>query len=504
MPAPRSYRPGEVIGRNYKVVGPLGIGGSGVVYQVKRKGEVFAAKVYRYATEEQRPEEKAQFSYRLRREFRILKSLDHPNIVRVHHLGWHDGLPYYVMDLIKGVPLLVLLQTPEIPLSEVVELYSQLAGAVAYLHELGICHRDIKPGNVLVDEKGKAVLHDFGLCKPPRATPLTGADGLVGTIDYISPEYAAHLLRRGRTPFDFSLTHDVHAMGVTLYQMLTGKLPFWGVATAATGYSELLRQIKAQVPQHPSDVESAIPRPVGDLVMWMLEKDPRRRPADGRVVRSEILKLMSAHEAELKEAVPRRRVSGRRRVSSVSDRQSRERASRAPEKAPAGRESSSPPRQRWAWVAVAVVVAVVLTLLTSVVGANVVLARSNGRLADNTERLVQVVEDLVARRSAQPPAGIPPVLQITGAKMPEKPDDPRWLRPTHEGRCVYENTDQPLVAVILRGICWSVAVKRNPKKPCPDGWFDAPPEAPPDSKNDCFRPYEGPKPKAVDFESETK
>jgi serine/threonine protein kinase len=204
-----------------------------------------------------------------------------------------------VMEYLEGVPLLPFVRKSRASLREVVDLCVTMAHAVAHVHEHGICHRDLKPANMYLCESGRVVLLDFGLCKPPRATPLTGPYGWVGTPEYLSPEYIAHFaemvqLGKSPPPFEFSPVQDVYAFGVTLYQLLAGRLPF-----SFKDGPYLLRDIREKVPQHPSERNPELPRILGDLIMKMMDKDPARRPADGRAVVTELEAAVAACEAEL-------------------------------------------------------------------------------------------------------------------------------------------------------------------------------------------------------------
>lgn len=334
MSQPREYPPGTHLPRGYKIVEPLGSGGLGAVYKVvKDKKHVFAAKVCRFAVSDLEPEERRLFIRRLEREFRLLQALNHPNIVRVYDFGWWGDLPFYVMEYLEGVPLLLYVRQAGPSLREVVDLCATMTHAVAYVHQQGICHRDLQPANMYLCESGRVVLLDFGLSKPPQATPLTGPDGWVGTPEYLSPEYVEHLARTVQlgelpAPFEFSPVQDVYALGVTFYQLMAGGLPVTAKENAL-----LLRDIREKVPRHPSDRNPQLPRVLGDLIMKLLAKDPAQRPADAQALATELHTAVVACKAELDAAFERSKTLKARGSAPAGRPRSKRRFRRALERA---------------------------------------------------------------------------------------------------------------------------------------------------------------------------
>lgn len=334
MSQPQEYPPGTYLPRGYKIVESLGSGGLGVVYKVvKDKEHVFAAKVCRFAVSDLDPEERTLFIRRLEREFRLLQALNHPNIVRVYDFGWWGDLPFYVMEYLEGVPLLVYVRQAHPSLREVVDLCMTMTHAVAHVHQQGICHRDLKPANMYLCESGRVVLLDFGLSKPPQATPLTGPDGWVGIPEYLSPEYVEHIARTVQlgelpAPFEFSPVQDVYALGVTFYQLMAGGLPFTAKENAL-----LLRDIREKVPRHPSERNPQLPRVLGDLIMKLLAKDPAQRPADAQVLATEFHTAAVACKAELDAAFERSKTLKARGSAPAGRTRSRRRFRRALERA---------------------------------------------------------------------------------------------------------------------------------------------------------------------------
>ncbi len=304
MSQERIYSPGEHIGP-YQVVRVIATGGMGVVYETtpdpEFRSDLLAMGVQRLAVKVARlealPEDRHAHKRRVERidrEFSTLidlTKLAHKNVVRVYDSGWWEGLPYYAMEIVDGITLSeALVAQPR--MGQILYVFAKLCGAVAFLHQGGICHRDLKPSNVLVrSDGGEPVLIDFGICLPPAERTLTGPQELLGTPTYLSPEYAAHWLTPNQTrPYLAAPTDDVWALGVMLYEILTGATPW---STPPSRHEALFREIQDFTPPHPTDVYAKCPRSVGDVAMRMLEKDFHKRPKDA----TEALLLLGA-EAE--------------------------------------------------------------------------------------------------------------------------------------------------------------------------------------------------------------
>jgi serine/threonine protein kinase len=209
---------------------------------------------------------------RFRREIQLAAQLQHPHIVPLLSAGESNGLPYFTMPYIDGETLGVkLARTGELPVSETVRILRDVASALAYAHEKGVMHRDVKPGNVLISG-GVAVVTDFGVAKAVSASTELGATRLtsvgvaLGTPAYMAPEQASG---------DPSIDHraDIYALGVVTYEMLAGRTPFWGRVTTAV--------LAAHVVETPEPIEKlrpAIPPMLASLVMQCLAKRAADRP----------------------------------------------------------------------------------------------------------------------------------------------------------------------------------------------------------------------------------
>ena len=250
----------------YELQALLGAGGMGQVYRARdpRLEREVAVKVLSSALAQE-----PGYLERFRREARAVAKLNHPNIVPVYDFGEQGDLTYLVMPLISGGTLREYLAHRSIlPLSEAVSIATQVAGALQYAHERGLVHRDVKPANILMNDDGRALLSDFGIVRVVRkedaAATLTHMGAFVG-----SPEYAAPEMVVG-TAIDHRV--DVYALGVVLFHMLTGRLPFAG----PTPVSLMLLHVQ-QPPPVPSSLNPAIPPAVELVILKALAKTPAER-----------------------------------------------------------------------------------------------------------------------------------------------------------------------------------------------------------------------------------
>jgi WD40 repeat protein len=196
-------------------------------------------------------------------------SLDHPNIVPIYEVGECDGQPFFSMKFVAGGSLAqrISKSDSEIPNREAAELIAKLAHAVHYAHQRGILHRDIKPGNVLLEAPADPLLTDFGLAKlVEKDSTLTRTMAMLGTPSYMSPEQARGEARQLTTAV------DVYGLGAVLYELLTGQQPFAGGTTMET-----VRQVLEKEPRRPSTLKPGTDRDLETICFKCLEKDPSRR-----------------------------------------------------------------------------------------------------------------------------------------------------------------------------------------------------------------------------------
>jgi serine/threonine-protein kinase len=250
----------------YDLVGELGRGGMGVVYQARQVAlnRVVALKMV-LAGGHASPEELARF----RSEAEAVARLQHPNIVQIHEVGEVGGLPYFSLEFCPGGSLAQRLNgTPLVP-KQATELIETLARAMHAAHEAGVVHRDLKPANVLLAADGAPKVTDFGLAKRlDAADGPTRSGAIMGTPSYMAAEQAAG------DPAKICPATDVYALGAILYELLTGRPPF----KAATSV-ETLRQVVEQEPVPPSRLNAQAPRDLETVCLKCLAKSPARRYA---------------------------------------------------------------------------------------------------------------------------------------------------------------------------------------------------------------------------------
>jgi serine/threonine-protein kinase len=251
---------------DYELLEEIGRGGQGIVYRARQKSlsRTVALKVIglgQWATE--------AHLKRFRREAEAAASLNHPCIVPIHEVGERDGCCYFSMNFVEGGQLdQVVRDTPMSP-RQAAELIAKVARTVHYAHEHGILHRDIKPGNILLDQKGEPHLTDFGLARLVETeSTVTRTKEVLGTPSYMAPEQAV-----GETTKLPSAT-DVYGLGAMLYQLLTGQPPFAGGTTYET-----IRLLLDKEPRPPRLLNPKIDRDLSTICLKRLEKDPQRRYA---------------------------------------------------------------------------------------------------------------------------------------------------------------------------------------------------------------------------------
>lgn len=255
----------------YEVMRELARGGMGIVYQATQlepRREVALKMLLPHQVEAE------EFRERFMLEARAIARLEHPHILPVYQVGEHDGVPYFTMKLAGGGSLADRRSRYRRSWRDIAELVATLADAVQYAHERGVLHRDLKPGNVLFDDKGRPYVSDFGLAKLADDTmPEEEPGQVIGTPRYVAPEVA------GQGSEMATVASDIYGLGVILYELLAQKAPF-----AALSQQALLRMV-ADAPPHAPGVElRGVPHELDILCMRCLEKDPVRRfPTAGKL-----------------------------------------------------------------------------------------------------------------------------------------------------------------------------------------------------------------------------
>ena len=264
MRAPRNIGP-------YRVVRPIARGGMGVVYEVQHPvtGEHLALKLLSGS---------GTVRQRFDREYEALIRLNHPGIVHVYHYGLHQSAPWFTMELVEGTPVQAYARDlgrpgTEARTAELVRVVRDLALALHHIHSRGLIHRDLKSANVLILPDGRVKLIDFGTAAVVHALESITRDGeFMGTFAYAAPEQL--------TPSaSVDYRADLYALGVLMYRLFTGKLPF-----QSDNLRELARLQIRMPPRPPRDLVPALPAYLEKIILRLLEKHPARRPDSGEVV----------------------------------------------------------------------------------------------------------------------------------------------------------------------------------------------------------------------------
>ena len=255
---------GKIIGNRYEILEEVGLGGMATVYKAKDHvlNRLVAVKVLKdeFTTD-------TEFIKRFNTEAQSAASLSHPNIVSIYDVGHEDenNLYYIVMELVKGKTLKEIINDEGVLTWKwAVNIAMQIASALELAHKNGIVHRDIKPHNIIITEDGIAKVTDFGIAKAVSNSTITAFGTTIGSVHYFSPEQA----KGGFT----DAKSDLYSLGVVMYEMLTGKVPF----DADTPVSVALKHMQEE-PKEPIELNSEIPTAVNQIVVKAMQKEPSAR-----------------------------------------------------------------------------------------------------------------------------------------------------------------------------------------------------------------------------------
>jgi eukaryotic-like serine/threonine-protein kinase len=254
------FVPGQRIG-DYEVLGVLGAGGMGKVYKVRNviSDRVEAMKVLLANLTSQK-----ELADRFLREIKLLASLNHPNIAALNTAMTLDNQLIMMMEYVDGTTLATRLQQGPIPPGEAVNYSTQLLSALSYAHKLNVIHRDVKPANMMLTREGVVKLMDFGIARPNNEQGMTVTGTTLGSLNYMSPEQV-----RGEAVDQRS---DLYSMGVSIYEMVTGQLPFRG----HSNYSIMSAHLQ-ETPQPPVVLRPDLPKGLSDIILMSMAKDPKDR-----------------------------------------------------------------------------------------------------------------------------------------------------------------------------------------------------------------------------------
>jgi len=263
----------------YETVRELGRGASGTVYLVVDPDGLHGALKLLPTGLRDSPSRLARF----RTEIEVLRNLNHSNIVKILEVGEETGRHFYVMEYLSGGSLAdKIKEHGALRLVEALEIATSVCSALGHAHAGGIIHRDIKPANVIFDENGRAKIVDFGIAKLSDVKGVTTTRQVIGTVEYMSPEQAAAKEVDHRT--------DIYSLGILLYEMVTGRVPFKSDSPPA-----VLRSHRYSIPEAPREWNSSVPEWLNKLVLDMIEKEPEQRPLNV----AEVIQRIEARRAQL-------------------------------------------------------------------------------------------------------------------------------------------------------------------------------------------------------------
>ncbi|MBQ4603561.1 MAG: serine/threonine protein kinase, partial [Clostridia bacterium] len=253
---------GKRLDGRYEIQEVIGVGGMAVVYKAYDNidDRTVAVKILK---EEYLANE--EFRRRFKNESKAIAVLSHPNIVKVFNVSYGDRLQYIVMEYVEGITLKEYIeQQGKLGIKETVHFTMQILRALQHAHDKGIVHRDIKPQNIMLLSNGNIKVTDFGIARFSYSDTKTMTDSAIGSVHYISPEQA-----RGDTTDDRA---DIYSVGVVLYEMLTGQLPF----QSDNSVSVALMQLQSD-PKRPRELNSSIPVGLEQIVMHAMQKNAKDR-----------------------------------------------------------------------------------------------------------------------------------------------------------------------------------------------------------------------------------
>ncbi|MBN1274609.1 MAG: protein kinase [Candidatus Aminicenantes bacterium] len=253
---------GSTFAGRYRVLEEVGSGGMGKVYKVLDEtiDEEIALKLIRPVIASDK-----KTITRFKNELKLSRRISHDNVCRMYHLGEHEGMPYITMEFVSGQDLKsILKKVGKLSPQSTIETIDQVCSGLASAHKLGVVHRDLKPQNIMIDDDGIPHIMDFGIARSISTETITDSGMMIGTLDYMSPEQAS-----GRKVDHRS---DIYSLGVVIFEMLTGELPFKGETPIDTA----LKHQMETVPD-PRTINPQIPEGLKHVIFKCLEKDRERR-----------------------------------------------------------------------------------------------------------------------------------------------------------------------------------------------------------------------------------
>ena len=267
---------GSTFAGRYQIIEELGKGGMGRVYKVLDK-EVNAKVALKLIKPEIASDKKT--IERFRNELKVARDVAHKNVCRMYDLGKEAGAYYITMEYVSGEDLKSFIRRSGIiSVGKAISIANQVCEGLLEAHRLGVVHRDLKPQNIMIDKEGNARIMDFGIARSLRAKGITGSGVMIGTPEYMSPEQVDGKEADQRA--------DIYSLGVILYEMVTGKVPFEGNTPFSIGVKQ-----KSEVPRPPKEINDQIPEDLNRVILKCMEKDKEKRSQSASELQSELMNL---------------------------------------------------------------------------------------------------------------------------------------------------------------------------------------------------------------------
>ena len=267
---------GSTFAGRYQIIEELGKGGMGKVYKANdtKIKEKIALKLIK-------PEVAADKKTieRFSNELKFARKIRHGNVCQMFDLNEEQGIHYITMEYVRGEDLKKLIRKMgQLSVGQVIPIAKQVCDGLAEAHRLGVVHRDLKPQNIMLDEEGNARIMDFGIARSITGKGITGAGVMIGTPEYMSPE-------QGEVK-EVDQRSDIYSLGVILYEMVTGRVPFEGETPLGIAMKH-----KSEMPKHPKELNAQVPDDLNLVILKCLEKDKEKRYQSAGEVRSELEKI---------------------------------------------------------------------------------------------------------------------------------------------------------------------------------------------------------------------
>jgi len=267
---------GSTFAGRYQIIEELGHGGMGKVYKVFDQ-EVQAKMALKLIRSEVSADKNT--IDRFRNELKIARDISHKNICRMYDLGREAGSYFITMEYVSGEDLKSFIRRArQLVVGTAVLIAKQVSDGLAEAHRVGVVHRDLKPGNIMIDKEGNAKIMDFGIARSVSAKGITGAGVMIGTPEYMPPEQV-----EGK---EVDQRSDIYSLGIILYEMLTGQVPFEGDTPFTIGVKQ-----KSEIPKEPKSLNAQIPQDLNRLILKCLEKDKERRYQSAAELKANLEKI---------------------------------------------------------------------------------------------------------------------------------------------------------------------------------------------------------------------